>query len=66
MKLKAENTLRAIADNYSRLLSERLVHELEMAEEAEATGNAAAVQHHKVLADVYRSMLERWQAVKVT
>jgi hypothetical protein len=60
MKQRAENTLKAIADNYRRLLSDRLAHELGMVDEALATGNAAAVNHHRVLAEIYRSMLDSW------
>jgi tyrosyl-tRNA synthetase len=57
MKQKAENTLKLISDNYCKLLSERLADELGMIDEAEATGNSAAAEHHRVLAEVYRSML---------
>lgn len=62
MKQKAENTLKVISDNYYRLISERLANELGMIDEAEATGNSAAAQHHRVLAEVYRSMLGSEQA----
>lgn len=57
MKQKTEDTLKNIADNYRKLLSDRLAHELGMVDEAKATGNAAATNHHKVLAEVYRSCL---------
>lgn len=66
MKQKAEDTLKVIADNYRRLLSDRLEHELGMIDEAQATGNASAVQHHRVLAQVYRSMLGNEPAVQAT
>jgi hypothetical protein len=58
MKHRAEATLKTIADNYRRLLSERMAHELGMIDESEATGNFAAANHHRVLAQVYRSMLD--------
>lgn len=58
MKRRADATLKTIADNYRKLLSERMVHELDMVDEAKAMGNFAAANHHKVLAQVYRSMLE--------
>ena len=64
MKQKAESTLKVIADNYRRRISERLANELRMIDEAEATGNSAAVQHHRVLAEVYRSMLDSSVAVQ--
>lgn len=52
MKQRAENTLKAIADNYRKLLSDRLVHELGMTDEAQAAGNGAAANHHRVLAEI--------------
>lgn len=66
MKQRAENTLKVIAENYRRLLSDRLSNELGMIDKAEATGNAPAAQHHRVLAEVYRSMLDGWQKVQAT
>ena len=64
MKQKAEDTLKAIADNYRRLISERLAHELGMIDEAETTGNSAAAWHHRALAEVYGSMLDGEHAVR--
>jgi hypothetical protein len=64
MKKNAKITLKTIADNYRKLISERLAHELVMIDEAEATANAAAAQHHRVLAQEYRSMLEGRPAVQ--
>ena len=66
MKQRAENTLKAIADNYRRLISDRLVHELGMVDEARATGNAAAVNHHRALAEIYRSMLDSGHTARAT
>lgn len=57
VKERAERTLRAIADNYRRQISERLEYERSMVDSAESTGNESAAQHHRVLAGVYRSML---------
>jgi len=57
MKKKAEITLKVIEDNYHQLLSERLASELVMIDEANAIGNFADAQHHRALAEVYRSML---------
>jgi hypothetical protein len=37
-----------------------------MIDEAQATGNSAAAQHHKVLVEEYRSMLDSWQQVRAT
>ncbi len=62
MKKNAEKTLRLIADNYHKLVSERLAIELGLIDDALATGNDAAARHHRVLADVYRSMLDGCQA----
>jgi hypothetical protein len=56
MKERAENTLKAIADNYQKLVFERLAYELDMIDQAKATGNVAAIEHHRALAEVYRSM----------
>jgi hypothetical protein len=64
MKQRAENTLKVIAENYRRLLSDRRANELGMIDKSEATGNAPAAQHHRVLAEVYRSMLDSWQKVQ--
>ena len=47
MKKNAENTLKIIADNCCKLISERLARELFMIDEAEATGNAAATPASK-------------------
>jgi hypothetical protein len=58
MKQMAQRTLKAIADNYQRLVAERLEQETRLIDETEATGNSAAAQHHRILAGVYRSMLE--------
>ena len=57
MEQRAEATLKTIADNYRRLVSERIVHELGMVDESEATGNFTAANHHRTLAQVYRSIL---------
>ena len=66
MKQMAENTLKAIADNYRQLVSDRRVQELGMVDKVRATGNAAAVNHHRVLAEIYRSMLDSWQTARAT
>jgi hypothetical protein len=66
MKQKAENVLKVISDNYRKLLSERLANELGLIDEAESTGNWAAAQHHRVLAEVYKSMLNGSLAVQAT
>jgi len=52
MKDRAESTMKAIADNYQKLILERLAHELDMIDEAKATGNFAAAEHHQVLANI--------------
>ncbi len=66
MKQRAEATLKTIADNYRRLLSERIAHELGMIDGSEATGNFSAANHHRALAQVYRSMLERQPTIAAT
>jgi hypothetical protein len=58
MKEKAENTLKAIADNYQKLILERLAHELDMIDQARATGDSAAIDHHRALAEIYKSMAD--------
>ncbi|GEM_PF-5567023 len=58
MKERAESTLKAIADNYQKLIQERLAHELDMIDQARSTGNAPAEEHHLALAKVYRSMAD--------
>ncbi|HEX2014814.1 MAG TPA: hypothetical protein VLA68_06270 [Nitrososphaera sp.] len=63
MKQKAENVLKVISDSYRKLLSERLANELGLIDEAKSTGNWAAAQHHRVLAEVYKSMLNGSLAV---
>ena len=57
IKERAERTLRAIADNYRKRISDRLEYEQSMIDSAESTGNETAAQHHRALAGVYRSML---------
>jgi chromosome segregation ATPase len=64
MKENAEKTLKIIADNYRRLVSERLAAELGLIDDSLATGNDVAARHHRVLADVYRSMLDSWPAAQ--
>jgi hypothetical protein len=61
IKQKAETALEAIADNYRRLISERIEQELDLIDSSEATGDVASANHHRVLAQVYRSMLDSWQ-----
>lgn len=58
MKEKAKSTLKAITDNYQKLILERLAHELDMIDQARATGDAAAINHHRALAEIYRSMAD--------
>ena len=62
MKRRAEATLKTIADSYRRLLSDRMERELGMVDESNATGNFVAANHHRVLAEVYRSMLDEQPA----
>lgn len=64
MKQRSENTLKAIADNYRRLLSDRLARELGMIDVARATGNGAAANHRRMLAETYRSMLDNESPVR--
>lgn len=58
--------MNVIAENYRRLLSERMANELGLVDEAKAKGNWVAAQHHKVLAEVYESMLGDGQAAQAT
>lgn len=61
MKQMAQRTLKAIADNYQRLVEERLEQETRLIDETEATGNSAGAQHHRILAGVYT---DRWSRMK--
>ena len=57
-KQKAENILKAATDNYNRQLSERIAYELQMAKSEIKTGNISEAERHKLLAEIYRSVLE--------
>ena len=58
MKQRAEVALKDLADNYRKLLTERLARELEMIDESRASGNFVAANHHQTLAQVYKSILD--------
>jgi hypothetical protein len=55
-KLKAENVLRAISENYRQKVSERLANELTLAEECRKIGNDLGARHHLALAEIYKSL----------
>jgi hypothetical protein len=57
-KLKAQDTLNAIYDNYGKLLLDRISSELAQADEARAKGDRTADSRHLQLANIYKSILE--------
>lgn len=59
MKQMAQRTLKAIADNYQRLVAERLEQETLLIDETEATGNSAGAQHHRM-----QAYTDRWSRMK--
>jgi hypothetical protein len=61
MKQKAQRTLKAIADNYQRLVEERLEQETRLIDKTEATGDSAGAQNHRILTGVYT---DGWSRMK--
>jgi hypothetical protein len=63
MKQMAQRTLKAIADNYQRLIEERerLEQETRLIDETEATGDSVGAQNHRILTGVYT---DGWSRMK--
>lgn len=57
-KQKAENILKTMADSYSKQLSEQISYELQMAKSETRAGNLSEAERHKLLAEIYRSVLD--------
>lgn len=55
-KQKAEDTLKAVAENYRQKVADRIAAELVAADECLKVGDDIGARHHKVLADIYRSL----------
>lgn len=58
MKKETENRLQTARDNYEKALRDRIAHEITLRDEAYRQRNDVAVNHHKLLAEVYQSMLD--------
>lgn len=57
-KQKAQDTLKAISDNYRQKLSERIALEITQANECKRVGDNAGARHHEILLEVYKSILD--------
>jgi len=55
-KQNAEDTLNAVAKFYQQRVTERVIAELRAADECLKVGDEAGAKHHKVLAEVYKSL----------
>jgi hypothetical protein len=56
-KQKAENILHAITDHYNAAIVERVAYELQMAESETKLGNLSVAEWHKLMAELYQSVL---------
>ena len=56
-KQKAETILKTMSDSYNKQLSERISYELQMAKSEARAGNLSEAERHKLLAEIYRSVL---------
>jgi hypothetical protein len=54
-----DEILEKVQDRNRQYFLEKLGNELQQMELEKKTGNATAVTHHQVMADVYRSILDR-------
>lgn len=56
-KEKAESIIKSMTDSYNSAIQERITYELEMAMSEGRAGNLSAAERHKVLAEIYQSVL---------
>jgi hypothetical protein len=57
-KQKAQDTLKAIADNYRQKLSDRIALEITLMNECKKLGDDAGAKHHEMLAEIYKSIAD--------
>jgi hypothetical protein len=55
-KQNAEDTLNAVAKFYQQRVAERVAAEIEAADDCIKIGDEMGARHHKVLADIYKSL----------
>lgn len=56
-KEKAENIIKSMTDSYNKAIQERIAYELEMAMSEGRTGNLSEAQRHRIMAEIYVSVL---------
>jgi len=55
---KAENILKAMTSEYNNHISERIAYKLRMAQSEEKMGNLSAADRHRMMTDIFKSVLE--------
>jgi hypothetical protein len=55
-KKRADDTLKAIRENYRQQISERWANELALAEQSRKIGDTFGDSHHSALAEVYKAI----------
>jgi polyhydroxyalkanoate synthesis regulator phasin len=63
-KEKAENIIKTMIDSYNNAVAERVAHELLMAKSEADAGNLQASERHKLMAEIYESILEAIENAK--
>jgi flagellar biosynthesis/type III secretory pathway protein FliH len=56
-KEKAEGIIKAMTDNYNNSIAERIAYELQKAKSEAKSGNLQAAKQHKLMAEIYQSVL---------
>jgi hypothetical protein len=58
MKKQTQDTLKAVFDNYQKILLDRIATELSLVDEFRSQGNAIEVNRHFQLAEIFKSILD--------
>lgn len=56
-KEKAESIIKSMTDGYNRAIQDRITYELEMAMSEGRAGNLPQAERHKLMAEIYQSVL---------
>ncbi len=57
-KEKAEKILKTMTEDYNNRVAERVAYELQMAQSEEKMGNQSAAERHRMMAEIFRSVLQ--------
>jgi len=56
-KKRADAILQVISENYNDRISETLANEVLLLQECREAGDEAGIRHHKMLCEIYKSMM---------